>query len=920
MPANETTARDVRAPRRILVTGAAGFVGAAIAAHLAGRGHHVLTTDLVEHPGGLCGDLRDTEFRSKLLHWASPHVVVHAAALVPLTRDIEGFSSTNVNASRELARDAQRGGAERFVLIGSSAVYGIPRAHPITRRTPTRPVEEYGRSKLLAEDATRRGWGSQGLTILRPRTVVGDGRRGIIDTLARWIRDEAVLPLPRGGRHRLQLVHVEDVARMVLHVIEHEVDGTWPVGAPGAERFDEELNELIRRSDSSSRILPVPRPLFRFLAMLADRAGLMPFTRWHYLTLGHDFAFDETWKPDGFHYLHRNDDALATVLFPAADGDAEGTSPHTRSWSTGALDRAVRVLTVVERVVRLIMRLITWFGSRTTSGLAGPGGADEPRTAGERAQRKAVVTTAVTTIVLRRLVAYPDHDVEQRAQSTLRRHYLASSPVARLGMIAAAVLVTSDGTPTNLPGPLATIAELGGKLRSAHLTSALHEPEPLEDARPGDRPNGHARRRSRPRTDEDVDVLVVGSGPGAAMSVHAAGTGTDVLVVEAGTRSNVPTERHHGLEHLLGDFADGGAGMCLARPLTQIAEGRVLGGGSEVNSGFHHDLPEDVRHRWCRDLGIDEDEWQRAEDEVRELLVVSVPDSQHERSVIARGASSLGQRHERIARWRSYEGSGFVQHGMTRQIWDRNPQVRLRTGSVVTHLETFPDHIAAVLDDGTRIRSRRVVLAAGTLNTPRILIRSGLLPRKEARFNLHPMVRVVARCHANDYGRYDVDPFQAWGADGFKFGGAVSTPSLLGAATGRTLDERDVSELRSFYASFRPTGHGGFTPGLLLPWYHYSRDDRQALETGARQLCELLAHAGVEPLTDAREAADAPSSVHIFASLPAGTRTYLPGTSRLTADPRVSVSDASLLPGPVGVNPQGIVMTLALLVARRSFL
>ena len=892
--------------RRILVTGAAGYVGAYVATHLAAAGHHVLTTDITEHPGGLNGDLRDPAFRTTLLHWARPDVVVHAAALVPLTRDREGFTSTNVEASRALASDARAAGAKRFVLIGSSAVYGIPIEHPITSHTRTRPVEEYGRSKLRAEEATRNGWGAEGLTILRPRTVVGDGRRGIIDTLARWISADQILPLPRGGRHRLQLVHVEDVARIVLHVIEHDIDGTWPVGAPNVRSFDADLNALIRATGSTSRIVTIPRPVFRLLGAIADRLGLIPFTRWHYVTLGHDFAFDEQWTPQGFTYRHGNADALATIM--GARIPAGGTSPHTRSWGTGSLDRVVAVLTATLRLLPLVLRVVRAC-ARVGAAIGRAIGAVAART-----DHDITRGTRLVAPLLVRLVDHPHHDARRSARSSLLRHYQLSGTTARLGILLAAALAPRNGEPRTrrMSWPFAKIMDLGGKLRAAHLGAALHEPRPARLA-----PKSHTWA-ARMTGATDTDTLVIGSGPGAAMSVHAAGRQDDIVVVEAGAPSSTPAERHHTLEHLLGDFADGGAGICLARPLTQIAEARVLGGGSEVNSGFHHDLPADIRAAWCRDLGVTEDAWLHAEDEVRALLALDTTTSDPATSVIARGAARLGYRNERIPRWRSYDGTTFTQHGMTRQIWEQHPQIEIRTGATVTRLETHPDHVEAHLEDGSSIRARRVVVAAGTVNTPRLLIRSGLLKRRDARFNLHPMVRIVAECAETDDGRLDVDPFQAWGPEGFKFGGAVSTPSLLGAATGRVLDGATTRKLRSFYASFRPSGHGGLTPGPLLPWYCYSEDDREKIATGAHLLTTLLERAGVRPLTDPATAAGAPSSVHVFASLPVGSKTYLPGTSRLAIDPRVSVSDASLLPGPVGVNPQGIIMTLALVMSRRN--
>lgn len=911
---------------RILVTGANGFVGARIAEHLATRGHHVLTTDITPCSNGMTGDLRDPAFRGTLLHWASPEIVVHAAALVPLTRDREGFTTTNVTASRDLAADARRAGAKRFVLVGSSAVYGAPTEHPITRDTPTRPIEPYGKSKLAAENATRAGWNQAGLTILRPRTILGNGRRGIIGTLTRWIADDLVIALPRGGRHRLQLVDVGDVARMIEHVIVNDVDGTWPVGAPETGCFADELSDIIKANGSRSRILSIPRFAFKALAWLADHAGLIPFTRWHYGTLGHDFAFDPAWTPPGFTYLHRNADVLATVFATTVPTGpaATGSSPHTRTWETGTLDRIVRYLTILTRTVRITTRAsrISYRILERLTRAALAAARSAARTAFRlfrwgvheaRRTRPAGRHSLGARILLGPLVRHEDPGVYGRALTSLTRHRVVSGRLAGLGMILAAQLRRLDGHGPFAP-ILTPIVELAAKLRAAHLSAALAEPAPLPPVR------HRTPRGTHPH--EQTDLLVIGSGPGAAMLVHAETERStrSILVLEAGDRTRTPTERHHSLEHVLSDFQQGGAELCLSRPLTQIAQGRVLGGGSEVNSGFYHDLPERHRSHWCKTLAITEAEWLAAEADVRALLELTPAPRSVGNSVIERGAAKIGYQGMPVERWRRYDETGFHQHGMTRQIWERNPGVVVLTNCKAANIETQTGGLVVHLNDGTTIRARRIAVCAGTVNTPRILLASGLVERRDLGFNLHPMVRIVARCNADDAGTRDVDPYQAMSPRGYKYGGAVSTPSLLGAALGETVDRHDALTLRSFYASFEPGGGGGFlhAPAGTLPYFSYNRNDRKRLREASETLAELLRAANVTPVTDTATAASHPSSVHVFGSIPVGGRSLLAEGSLLKTDPRISVYDASLLPSAPGVNPQGPLMVLTLVLARRQ--
>jgi hypothetical protein len=759
--------------------------------------------------------------------------------------------------------------------------------------TPARPIEEYGESKLEAEQAVAEGWQRQdGLTILRPRTILGNGRQGIIGTLGRWIEAGVVLPLPSGGRHALQLVHVEDLARMIAHIIENAVDGVWPVGAPNVGRFDTELRDLITRTGSRSRILPIPGPLFRAAAWAADRSGLSPFTRWHYGSLGHDFAFDPTWVPAGFAYIHDNESVLASVVAAGAE-TKEGSSAHTRAWKTRPLDRIVTALTAV-------------------LGIGRP--ARQPSEDADTTRRR----RPLGETLLRPLVRHPRAEVEQAAITSLRHQQEAAGKLLGMGLLVAAQVSRLEGNPIAkwpiLRGVLAPLLDLTRKLGAAHLGAALGEPSPL--------PRSQNSRWGGNVTAKRADMLVIGSGPGAAMAALAAAeTGAEsIVVLEAGTQSSTPSERHHSLEHVINDFAGGGLEMCIANPPTQITQGRVIGGGSEVNSGFYHDLPERHRQTWCLLLGIEESEWLAAETEIRDILELTTEGAGDGESVIRRGAEQLDIPHMLIPRWRTYTNAGFSQHGMTRQVWAQYPDIALYGGKHVTRLEYSSAGIVAHTRDGERVLAERVAIGAGPVSTPRILENSGLITRGELMFNLHPMIRIVARCNRDDAGRRDVDPYQAFSPDGYKYGGAVSTPSLLGAALGQALEESHAGALRSYYASFEPSGCGGFlpTPLGLNPYYRYSSADLTRLLEAADKLHQLLLAAGVRPITDPLQASKSPSSVHLFGSVPLGNSALLSASSQLARDPRIAIYDASLLPTAPGVNPQGPVMTLALLLARRQ--
>jgi hypothetical protein len=522
-----------------------------------------------------------------------------------------------------------------------------------------------------------------------------------------------------------------------------------------------------------------------------------------------------------------------------------------------------------------------------------------------------------------RLCARAWHDLPDaarvRAQESLRAQILSASPAARCAVVLSLILWHLDRL---TGGQLRRLPIFGYLVRTASKVHALHgtvaQTAPAPQSSPLRRPV--VSTRIAPRCPRHVETLVIGSGPGAGTAAATLSGSSDVHILEQGHRSPVSPERYHSLEHLLSDFEQGGQQVCLSRPLTQFAQARVLGGGSELNAGLYHDLPADLRASWCAALGVSEEQWLCAQQWVRSLLEVSSPPADANTSIIAAGARALDLEHRAIERWRTYNNNVFEQHGMVRQVWsDSKLRERVHTGHRVVRMSSGPGHVEVHVrsDSGPMIvRAQQVILAAGTTGTPSLLQASGLISTQQVRFNMHPMVRLIAQTSPDVPGLHDIDPFQAWSLDGhIKFGAAVATPELLSIGLGRRLNRDDVQTLRSYYASFVPTGRGGQVG--CNPYFRYSHHDRQMLERSAGELASFLRAAGAQVCGDPKNAAANPSTVHIFGSLPVGSQVYLPGTTDLVRDPRISVLDASALPSAPGVNPQGPLMVLARLISER---
>jgi UDP-glucose 4-epimerase len=149
---------------KIVVTGAAGYIGSVVTERLVEEGHQVIAVDSLEggyraavHPGAkfIQADLRDPSWIKLLFQTQPIDAVVHLAAeaLVELSmRDPGRFFQVNVSAGLNLIDAMVEAGVKRLVFSSTSSVYGEPGRMPITGKSRRKPVNPYGASKLAFEE------------------------------------------------------------------------------------------------------------------------------------------------------------------------------------------------------------------------------------------------------------------------------------------------------------------------------------------------------------------------------------------------------------------------------------------------------------------------------------------------------------------------------------------------------------------------------------------------------------------------------------------------------------------------------------------------------------------------------------------------------------------------------------------------
>jgi dTDP-glucose 4,6-dehydratase len=268
---------------RLLVTGAAGFIGANFARYWLERHaeDHLVALDLLTYAGdqrnldGLPvrlveGDIGDLELVERLLAEEEIEVVVNFAAeshnsLAVL--DPGRFFRTNVLGTQTLLEAARRQDVERFHHISTCEVYGdlpLDSDEAFTEDSPYRPRTPYNASKAGADLAVRAYAETFGLPVTITNCSNNYGPRQfpekVIPLFVTNALDDRELPLYASTQNRREWLHVDDHCRAIDRVLQAGREGeTYNVGS-GVERSIEEIAdtvlELAGKPSSLKTIVP----------------------------------------------------------------------------------------------------------------------------------------------------------------------------------------------------------------------------------------------------------------------------------------------------------------------------------------------------------------------------------------------------------------------------------------------------------------------------------------------------------------------------------------------------------------------------------------------------------------------------------------------------------------------------------------
>lgn len=466
------------------------------------------------------------------------------------------------------------------------------------------------------------------------------------------------------------------------------------------------------------------------------------------------------------------------------------------------------------------------------------------------------------------------------------------------------------------------------------------------------------------------DILIIGTGAGgASVAATLAAAGREVLMLDEGP--HIPaSEAPAGLGASMLSMWRGGGLMSTLGSQIVFAEGRCVGGGTEINSAIFQEAPEAVLSEWCAMTGMEDFSaaalapyYARARAAVRASLTPG--ELGPPTDILARAGHAVGWKVTPLERAQeNCVGTNLcsaacptgAKQSMTATLIPKAlaKGARLLAQTQVRRLLRKGRRIVGAVADATRPDGRRqrihislqaVFVCAGTMQTPLLLARSGLARNAGRNFQLHPTIRVLARfkqplnAHRHRLPLVAITEFMP----SLRLGGSIFSLPSFGMTLAEDWSRRvsflpDYAHYGIYYAMIRPDGVGRIhaVPFARDPIATYALTERdwRRLAEGARLLAKALFAAGAETITPSisghpgwHSASEAESdnlvqirqrgalmTVHLFGSCPMGAnKDVFPVNPDgcLVGMENLYLADGGILPGAPGVNPQATIMALA---------
>lgn len=212
--------------KRILITGATGFLGGHTVTEFSKHGYYVIATGRDQEKLAKLKPAANETIACTLSDLAKKHleadVVVHIAALSTIWGSWADYYNANVLGTQQVIQFCQKNDIKKLVFISSPSIYS-GRQHRLniheSAYNPKNKLNNYIRSKIAAEKLVQAANNNLHTVILRPRGIFGVGDSSIVPRLIK-ANNTIGLPLINNGQNQVDMTCVENVAHAIRLAVE----------------------------------------------------------------------------------------------------------------------------------------------------------------------------------------------------------------------------------------------------------------------------------------------------------------------------------------------------------------------------------------------------------------------------------------------------------------------------------------------------------------------------------------------------------------------------------------------------------------------------------------------------------------------------------------------------------------------------
>lgn len=457
------------------------------------------------------------------------------------------------------------------------------------------------------------------------------------------------------------------------------------------------------------------------------------------------------------------------------------------------------------------------------------------------------------------------------------------------------------------------------------------------------------------------DYIVVGSGPAGCIIANEINIRKKkVLIIEEGRSVSLPKTKHPANEFKL-KWRDGGISSTLFPKQISFARGSCVGGGSEINSGLLHTPPDEFLNKsreTYKILNFDNKEINKYLDEIILKMNISTFDTDNEgcHKYFHDACRNLKYKVEVVPRLMNFDlDNDKIKRSMTNTFLLNylSNNGKILTEHKVLNIKESNKYCTTeiVSKDQKRkiIKSKKIVLCSGSIETNKILINSNLIPKSKKKivkhFFLHPMLKFFVEFDkkVNFKNFQDVHPYQLTEFyPDFIIGKAASNNKFKSiAAFGNDKFFEHLKLISDFISIYHITFSDGVGSLLKVPFtkkflynYDFSNQMNNKLKKSLDIFCSLFFSSprvkNLYLITDKIEKLNREnykgilnnpkilskikfSSVHVMGGVPFGedkSKTIVNSNCKLHGYENIFINDSSLINEKLLKNPQGTVMAL----------